>query len=75
MPIDVPLPLPENKASDTHKTDIDVVDKKVNSDVGKDLSITGEAACRCTSYQTGASNDSFLLNTLKTLFRSSSRVT
>ena len=35
--IGVPLLLPENKASDTHITDIDVVDKKVNSDLGKDL--------------------------------------
>ena len=37
VPIGVPLLLPENKTSDTHITDIDVVDKKVNSDLGKDL--------------------------------------
>ena len=37
VPIGVPLLLPDNKASDTHITDIDVVDKKVNSDLGKDL--------------------------------------
>ena len=37
VPIGVPLLLPENKASDTHITDIDVVDKKVNNDLGKDL--------------------------------------
>ena len=37
VPIGVPLLLPENKASDTHITDIDVVNKKVNSDPGKDL--------------------------------------
>ena len=37
VPFGVPLLLPENKASDTHITDIDVVNKKVNSDPGKDL--------------------------------------
>ena len=37
VPIDAPLLLPENKASDTHIMDINVVDKKVNSDLGKDL--------------------------------------
>ena len=37
VPFGVPSLLPENKASDTHITDIDVVNKKVNSDPGKDL--------------------------------------
>ena len=43
VPIDVPLLLPENKASDTHITDIDVVDKKFNSDHTQRSLITGEA--------------------------------
>ena len=43
VPIDVPLLLPENKASDTHITDIDVVDKKFNSDHRQRSLITGEA--------------------------------